>query len=124
MYMRTDLTKAREICERLKTDAESLKLAPVHQKELTFMMANLSILEKDYKGGVEALRACLRLNFDPVSTAQILNNLAYASWQQSKRLEKRKKTDDSEEERAQNDRDKQYIISWLKEALLKHEQHD
>ena len=53
LYMRTDLKKARDLCDRLQTDAEGLKLAPVHQKELAFQTANLCILEKDYKKGKE-----------------------------------------------------------------------
>lgn len=124
LYMRTDLKKARDVCGRLKTDAESLALAPVHQKELAFMMASLCILERDFKKGKEELRNCLKMNFDPRKSAQILNNLAYASWQQCKHLDKQKKSADLEEERDQTDRDKQYIISWLKEALQKHEQFD
>ena len=88
LYMRTDLKKAREVCERLQTDAEGLKIAPVHQKELSLMMANISVLEKDYKTGKEELRNCLKLNFNPRVTAQILNNLAYASWQHGKQVKK------------------------------------
>ena len=62
------------------------------------------------------------MNFDPSKQAHILNNLAYASWKHNKQLEKAKKSGaDLEEELAQAGRDKQYIMSWLKEALQKYE---
>lgn len=66
---------------RMKKDGEDgAKMLPIHQKELSLMMATLTMLEGDLKKGKEELRNCLKLNFDPVKEAQILNNLAYASW--------------------------------------------
>ena len=85
------------------------------------MMADLSVLERDFKRGKEELRNCLKLNFDPKKTAQILNNLAYASWKQYQLLESQQKSEDRDKELAQAERDRKYVLSWLKEALQKHE---
>ena len=52
------------------------------------MMATLTILEGDLKKGKHELRNCLKLNLDPKKQAQILNNLAYASWKHLNQLEK------------------------------------
>lgn len=117
LYLRTDLKKARELCQRLKTDADGLKLAPVHQKELTLILANLTVLEREFSSGKEELRNCLKMNFDPKRTAQILNNLAYATWKENQLIESQKGKEGMENLQAQAEQDKKYVLSWLKEAL-------
>lgn len=65
----------------MKKDAEDgQKLLPIHTKELAFMDATLTALEGDWEQAKSMLRNCLKLNFEPVKQAQILNNLAYVSW--------------------------------------------
>jgi len=110
------LKKAQELVNRLQKDAENNTLAPIHQKQLSLFSANVILLERDYKVAKEKLRSCLKMNFDPKTTAEILNNLAYASWKHSEQLERKGGKADEEELKAAA-KDKEYIISWLKEAL-------
>ena len=72
------------------------------------MLANIYLLLGEYKKAQDMYRKSLKSHGGQDKTFQILNNLAYASWKQSKKGESQK--------------DEEFIVSWLKESILKQEQ--
>ena len=53
---------------------------PVHNKDLTFMLANINFLAGDYDRAKKMYRHVLKLAPRPLLEAQVLNNLAFTSW--------------------------------------------
>jgi len=68
-------------------------------------MANIFLLLGEYTKAQKIFRKSLQSHGSQDKTFMILNNLAFASWKQSKKGEYQK--------------EQEFIISWLKESILK-----
>mmetsp|Transcript_5565 Transcript_5565/g.9545 ORF Transcript_5565/g.9545 Transcript_5565/m.9545 type:complete len:148 (+) Transcript_5565:776-1219(+) len=63
-------------------------------------------------------RNALKTEKDPVKKAHILNNLAIASWNHLKELNKEDSIPEMTEEKASALKDKEYIVTWFREAIF------
>lgn len=86
---------------------------PAHNKELTLMMGNINLLNGDYVKAKEMYRHGLKSAPQPQMEANILNNLAFASWMHLIELPK------TADESLRKDviRDESYVTSYLKQSI-------
>jgi tetratricopeptide (TPR) repeat protein len=78
LYTYSDIEKAKAHGEKMLTNIEDY--LPVHNKDLTFMLANINFLAGDHEKAKNMYRHVLKLAPKPILEAQVLNNLAFTSW--------------------------------------------
>ena len=78
LYTHSDIEKAKNFGERLLIDSD--EYGAVNKKEIDFMMGNIHFLDGDHAKAKQAYRKTLKLNLQPHMEANVLNNLAFASW--------------------------------------------
>ena len=104
LYTYSDIKKAQQLAERMMIDIDDY--LPTHNKELTFMMGNINLLNGDYVKAKEMYRHGLKSAPQPLMEAHILNNLAFASWMHLIELPK----DTDQNFKSQIQKDESYVL--------------
>lgn len=120
-YMQTNLQKAVEQMNAMQKDLDNSEYYASHGRQLDLLKANLHLLQRDHKTAKVLYKNQLKLATSDTNTAKILNNLAYATWQHSKELGRWETIPEETEEKKLAAKEKEFVVTWLKEAILKQE---